>query len=148
MIMKFNWGYKIALFYLVFVVGIVFLVVQSSRQRVDLVTADYYGEEIRYQERINETKRAEALSAPVEVSIAQDVLTILFPSEFSGKNIEGSVILYCPADEQKDIVRSLTTVKNTMKISLPEQNKGSHQLKIKWEVDGTGYYFEKNITIN
>jgi hypothetical protein len=146
--MKLNWGYKIALFYMVFVAGIIFLVVQSSRQRIDLVTADYYGEEIRYQERINETKRADALSASVDVTVAQDILTLTFPTEFRGKKIEGTVTLYCPADEQKDIVRTISTDNNKMKISLPEQNKGLHQLKVKWKVDGLAYYFEQNITIN
>ena len=49
--MKLNWGYKIAIFYILFVVGIVFLVFKASNQKVDLVTADYYGEEVRYQGR-------------------------------------------------------------------------------------------------
>jgi hypothetical protein len=33
-------------------------------------------------------------------------------------------------------------------ISLPEQNQGFHQLKVKWEAEGVKYYFEKNLMLN
>ncbi len=65
--MKFNWGYKIVLVYSVFVAGILYLVVQSSRQQMDLVTDDYYAQEIRYQEKIDQSKRASALSEPIRL---------------------------------------------------------------------------------
>jgi len=147
MLMKLNWGHKILGFYLVFVAGIVYMVVLSSQQKVDLVTADYYGEEIRYQERIDESGRASALSAPIQYSIAQGLLTITFPKEFEGKKISGEVQLYCPSDDKKDIHRNIEVSDNTMKVTLPEINKGAHILKVKWKADGPAYYFEKNIFI-
>lgn len=146
--MKLNWGYKIAGFYLLFVVGIVYLVVRSSMQQIDLVTSDYYGEEIRYQERINETQNAHALSAPVQVSYAQGVLTLDFPAELKGKEIIGTAQIYCPADQKKDLLRNISTENNLVKITIPEQNAGFHQLKLKWKADGVNYYFEKNLTLN
>ena len=56
--MKFNWGYKITVFYLVFIAGIMYLVIQSSRQKMDLVTTDYYAQELKYQDKIDQSKRA------------------------------------------------------------------------------------------
>lgn len=146
--MKFNWGYKIAVVYLLFVVGIIYLVVQATRQNIDLVTTDYYAEEIRYQERIDQTHNAQALSSPLEVSVHQGVLSLGFPAEFNGKDIKGEVYLYCPSDAKKDLTRNITTDQNTMKISLPEQNQGFHQLQVKWESGGVHYYFEKNLMLN
>ena len=57
-----SWGYKILGVYLVFVTGIVFLVIKSSNQKVDLVTKDYYEQELMYQDKINETARASKLT--------------------------------------------------------------------------------------
>ena len=145
--MKINWGHKILGFYLVFVAGIVYMVILSSRQKVDLVTADYYGEELRYQDRIEETGRASALSAPLQYNIAQGMLSITFPREFEGKKISGDLQVYCPSDDKKDIHRNIDVSDNTMKIALPEANKGEHVLKVKWKADGLSYYFEKNIFI-
>ena len=146
--MKLNWGYKIAIFYILFVVGIVFLVFKASNQKVDLVTADYYGEEVRYQERIDETKNARSLSAPVTITLIHDVLNIEFPKELNGREITGELLIYCPSDEKKDILRNIKTNNNIARITLPEQNKGFHQLKLKFRANGVGYYFEQDLTIN
>jgi len=145
--MKFNWGYKIAAFYLLFVAGMAYMVIRSSMQQVDLVTADYYGEEIRYQDRINDTRNAEALSAPVQVSVEPGMITLRFPEEMRGKKIEGTVQLYCPSDKNKDLVHSIRSEDNTVRIPLPTLNKGFHQLKLNWKTGGVGYYFEKNLNL-
>ena len=41
------------LLYAVFVAGIVFLVVKASSQKFDLVTKDYYEQELQYQNVID-----------------------------------------------------------------------------------------------
>lgn len=146
--MKLNWGYKIAVVYLLFVAGIIYLVVQASRQNIDLVTENYYAEEIQYQQRINEKNNAQSLSAPLDVNVQHGVLTVSFPQEFSQKELQGEVLLYCPSDARKDLSRNLLMQGNKMKISLPEQNQGFHQLKVKWESEGVKYYFEKNLMLN
>ena len=146
--MKFNWGYRIAAFYLLFVAGMSYLVIRSSMQRVDLVTADYYSEEIRYQDRINETRNAEGLSAPVQVSYEAGIITLRFPEELKGKRIEGTVQLYCPSNKNKDLLLSILAEDNTARITIPRQNTGFHQLKLNWKAGGVGYYHEKNLTLN
>jgi hypothetical protein len=145
--MKFNWGYKIAAVYLVFVAGMMYLVVQSSRQQVDLVTPDYYAQELKYQDRIDESQRADALSEQLQYSIDNNVLSIKFPSEFMGKPITGTVLLYCPANKENDISRSITVSDGRMNFTLPEKNKGAHELQVSWEVDGVKYYFGKSVFI-
>jgi nitrogen fixation protein FixH len=143
--MKFNWGYKIAAFYLVFVAGILYLVVQSSRQQMDLVTPDYYAQEIKYQEKIDQSKRAAALSEPIRYQVISDGIQISFPQEFQGKSITGDALLYYPADEKKDIAVTIQTNQNQMIIPIPDKRSGMHILKVNWEVDGVSYYFEEPV---
>jgi hypothetical protein len=145
--MKLNWGHKITGIYLLFVAGIMYMVYLTSQQKVDLVTTDYYGEEIRYQDRINESGRATALSQPIQYDIKHSVLNIRFPKEFEGKSLSGEVQIYCPADDKKDLYRNIDATDNAMKITIPEANKGAHVLKIKWKAEGITYYFEENIFI-
>ena len=45
-----NWGYKILTVYIIFIAGILFLVFKSSNQNQDLVTKDYYEQELKYQQ--------------------------------------------------------------------------------------------------
>jgi hypothetical protein len=145
--MKVSWGYKIAGFYLVFVTGIMWLVFQSSQQKVDLVTQDYYAQELRYQERIDQTKRASGLSAPLQIMQHGRQVSLQFPAEFNGKKISGSVVLYCPSNKDMDISTVLQTVNNQMQWTIPEKNQGLHELQVSWESEGKTYYFSKTLFV-
>ena len=145
--MKFNWGYKIAAVYLVFVAGIMYLVVQSSKHDVDLVTQDYYAEEIRYQEKIDQRTRAEALSEPVRFTLSDQSIHIRFPRESAGKEITGEVLLYFPADSKQDVRSAIQTSSNDMVLQIPGERRGMHILQVKWTVEGQTYYFEENLFI-
>ena len=145
--MKFNWGYKIAVVYLIFVAGILYLVVLSSRQEVDLVTPDYYAQELRYQEKIDQRARAERLSEPVRYSLEPGAVRIRFPKEFEGKEIKGDVLLYYPADSKKDIRASIQAVNNGMTLAIPDKRSGMHILQVSWQSGNQTYYFEENLFI-
>jgi hypothetical protein len=133
--MKLSWGYLITSGYLVFVVGIGFLVYKASSQKFDLVTKDYYEQELKYQHVIDESANTAKLSAPLFVERTGDQLQIAFPAEMKDKKKVIDFYLYYPADA-KD---------NELSQPLPAAMKGQYQLKLSWEVDGVKYYFEKKL---
>ena len=142
-----NWGYKIIVVYVVFVAGMIFLVVKSSQQNKDLVTEDYYAKELVYQQKIDQSKRVAALTAAVDVGVVDHELIIRFPKDFAAKKITGDAVLYCPADEQKDMNQAFTLRDEQLHIRLGENYKGLFYVKINWEADGVTYYYEKKIII-
>ena len=142
-----NWGYKILIVYAVFVAGIVFMVYKSSNEKMDLVTADYYGKELKFQQQIDETKRTDALSETVRYVIKGNQLLIYFPKDFAGKTLSGDAELYYPADENKDIHQHFDLADSALTIPVTKGNKGLHELHINWKADGTSYYFEQKIII-
>ena len=145
--MRISWGQKITFVYVLFVCGILFLVFQSSRQRVDLVTEQYYEEEIEYQRRIDESKRADALSEKVKVTQAGNGLTVRLPAEFEGRNVAVEAHLYCPSDERNDIRMETATLDRGFRIEWPAGRKGLHILKLNWSSEGISYYSEQNVFI-
>ena len=140
-----NWGHKILIVYLVFVVGIVFMVFKSSNQKIDLVTTDYYAKELKYQERIDAVQRTKGLSSPVQFKVTNKQISIQFPGELRAEVIKGTVLIYCPADERKDLQKDFTTKNGTVILDLPAQNTGSHELQINWGAGGKAYYFEDKL---
>lgn len=140
-----SWGYKILIGYSVFVAGILFMVFRSSGEKFDLVTDDYYGKELQFQQQIDAAVRTAALHEKVTCTVLNDSLYVVFPQELNGKNITGQLHLYYAADKTKDIVKQFTAVRNTTAVVLPAANKGSHRLFITWQVNGADYYFEENI---
>ncbi len=142
-----NWGYKILLVYCIFIAGIMFMVFKSSSQKMDLVTTDYYAKELKYQERIDATTNANALSEDIRYEVKDNQIIVFFPKKFAAKKIIGNVQLYCPSDERKDIVKDFTVENALLTIALPLTNKGQHELHISWTVEAVNYYFEKKIFI-
>jgi hypothetical protein len=142
-----NWGHKILIVYAVFVAGILFLVFKSSSQKMDLVTTDYYAKELKYQQKIDETNRVNALSAPVLYEIKNSEMVIHFPKDFSGKKLSGEAVLYCPSDENKDVKYPFSIQDAPVIIPLPPVHKGLYELHLTWQTGGYNYYFEKKIVI-
>jgi hypothetical protein len=140
-----NWGYKILFVYAIFITGILFMVFKSSTQKMDLVTTDYYAKELKYQEKIDESNRVNALSEELQYQIKDNAITINFPKDFSAKKITGTVNLYCPWDKAKDITQNFSLQDTALIIKIA--NKGQHELHINWQADGVTYYFEKKIFI-
>lgn len=143
--MKLSWGYKIAFVYIIFVAGIGFLVFKASSQKFDLVTKDYYEQELKYQQVIDQSANTAKLSTSLIVEQSASELSISFPAEMSNKEKIIDFYLYYPADAKRDFRKSINISENEFTQPLPEAMKGKYELKLSWEVDGVKYYFEKKL---
>jgi hypothetical protein len=146
--MKFNWGWGIALFYSGFVVLIVGLVIGANRQEVDLVSNDYYGEELAYQKVIESSKNQAALSKPVEIRATADSVCLHFPPEFQNKALKGKLTFYAPSNPKWDHDADIAVAGNS---SFAVSRKGLQHtkfvLKINWTADGREYYQETDLPL-
>jgi hypothetical protein len=142
-----NWGYKIALVYILFVVGICFMVFKTTQVKTDLVTADYYGAELKYQEKLDQSTHAAALSEPLRIEAKERKVIITFPKDLKGQTKEGSVLLYCPSNESKDLSLHINTDADQFVVSLVSANKGWYEVQITYKVAGVDYYFEQKILL-
>ena len=142
-----NWGTKIFIVFVVFISGMLLMVFKSSTQKIDLVTTDYYAKELKYQQKIDEMNRVEALSAPVKYVIKDNILFIYFPKDFSGKKLVGEAVLYCPSDEKKDIKKNFSVQDESLQMVIPATVSGLFELHLSWQDAGVTYYFEKKIVI-
>lgn len=142
-----NWGYKILFVYLFFIAGILVLVYKSSSEKVDLVTKNYYQQELKYEQKIDEAERAQALSSPIKYEVNKNEISIYFPEEMKGRKITAETLLYYAADESKDSVYNLQTNSGRLTLVLLEAYKGMYELKMDWNVDTTKYYSEHKVLI-
>jgi hypothetical protein len=143
--MKISWGYKIFLVYMAFVAGILFLVYKANQQKFDLVTEDYYGAEIKYQDVINEKSNLDRLSSPPVVSHSVEQVKVQLPGEFSNESVKGEVYLYRPSDASKDIHLPFSVVGNNIFLLLPKALSGRYELKLSFVSKGKNFYNEQKI---
>ncbi len=140
-----NWGYKIILVFAVFITGILYLVVSSFSENTDLVTTDYYEQELQYQSTIDATERANVLSEKVICSVNDDTMFITFPAEMKNIKINADVWLYFIADKKKDLKKTIETTEGKIFLPLTAANKGLHDVKINWVAGDKTYYYEQKI---
>ncbi len=142
-----NWGTKIILAYCLFVIGIMVLVVKSMNQNQELVTSDYYAQELQFQKRIDAESRTTRLMTPVKVSYTEGNINIRFPDDFKQKKCMGSVNIYCPNNQQNDMRSDFALTEDHSQFSILYNTKGMRKVQIDWICDGQTYYTEKTIFI-
>ena len=143
--MKISWGYKIFFAYTTFAAGILFLAYKASQQNFDLVTDNYYAEELKYQDVIDQKGNVALLSEPPKISHSLNSVSIQLPKEFADKNVQGEIFLYRPSDAAKDIRQNFSTEDGVYQLHLNKELSGTYELKLSWQANGKKYYEEKRL---
>ncbi|RXK62651.1 hypothetical protein ESA94_06545 [Lacibacter luteus] len=146
--MTLNWGHKVTLGFSAFVIFMFFMVYKSMHTDFQLVSKEYYKDELAYQQVIDGTKRANELSTTVSVAQSNETVTIQLPEELKGKKISGNIWLYCPTDDKKDQRLTLTADADArLQLERKTIAAGNYVLKINWTADGTAFYNEQPLTV-
>lgn len=138
-----NWGTKIAIFYTTFVVIILSAVIKSTYHRWDLVTEDYYGEEIKYQSQIDKMNNTKALAQKPNMQIDGQVVKLEFPESLRSANISGKINFYKPSDKTLDFEVPISLDNFGEQIITPTiSQKGKYTAQLAWSANGVDYYQE------
>ncbi|MFA7325773.1 MAG: FixH family protein [Candidatus Kapaibacterium sp.] len=144
---KFNWGTGIAIFYISFVIAILFFVFWTTGNNRDLVTDDYYAEELVYQKTIDNKARAEDLVGDVVITSEKGKIEIRLPDGMNDKSVKGELFLYRQADKTMDTKLQFEGQKIDYSFQSERIVTGKWTVKLSWTSDGKDYYYEDNIWI-
>ena len=146
--MKINWGTAIVMAFVAFIAFIlyfVFIASTDSRAEHDLVTEEYYKEELAYQKEINAQTNAAKLATQVQIIKGEEGLEISLPMEFNAQNTKGSVSFYRPSNKQLDFDLPLSWSKSHLLIPDKRLLDGRWDIKVYWEQNGKAYLHKESI---
>lgn len=143
--MKVNWGTKIAIFYSVFVVFILTMVYMAFGENYELVTEDYYQQELEFQEKIDKSSNAFALDDKLKIVIKDNFVVIKFPPSLSVTT--GTINFFRPSDESADFDAEIELVENNQTFELSKFIKGKYLVKTDWKTASEEYFQEDIIFI-
>lgn len=139
-----NWGTGIAITIIVSAGLMIFLVYKSMNVQFDMAEKDYYAEELKHDGKMKAAKNATLLSSPVTITETEDFLIIQFPTECANNKIDGSLVLYRPSAENKDLTLPFHPDKNgVIMVAKNKLIKGKYELKANWLMNQTEYNIEK-----
>ena len=142
-----NWGKWIIVSFVLFAGFIGTLVTVCIRQDVNLVSKDYYNEELQYETQLQRIKNVSHLqSKPVIKVLEKGFIQIAF--DRFGEIEKGELKLFRPSDPTNDRSYMLTTTSSlTQEFPTNNLNRGMYRAKMQWKMNGKEFYFEEVIFI-
>ena len=146
--MKINWGFKILISYAVFVAGIITMAAISMSKNIDLVSENYYEQEIKYQDQIDILKNSRQLDENINVSFNKNVIQLMLSNKDLFKDVKGEIYFYRTSNAKKDFKVEFKPDDSGMQnISAVNLETGLWKVKISLYEGENKYYSEKNIII-
>mgnify|MGYP000485157236 CR=1 FL=1 len=145
---KFTWGHGIALALLLFVGFILYLIFifPIGKQNSELVTENYYEDELEYQKVIDAKKNAETLPQKPLFAQLPYGIRIAFPEELIDANTKVHFELYSTNDKTKD-KKGDTSLDSNHTFIVPKEllSLGSYTLKVRWNKSGKDYQVDYDV---
>lgn len=144
------WPLAIVGAFALFILGIITLIVAASTQPADLVSADYYEQEVRYQDQIERLRRTEPFNHEIraEMDAAADSLAISLPAAHAARNPTGWIRFYRPdaARLDQEFVLDPDT-HGRQQLSIKGLAAGLWKVRLEWTVDREEFYADRQIVI-
>lgn len=143
-----NWGHGITIGFGLFVAYILYFVFTSFGESIDLVSEDYYAQEVAYQSRIEQKRNAAAVKDEVQVTRKGDEVVLSFPEEWRHAITHGEVHFFRPSNKALDVKVPLQLDDHSsLHVPADKLVSGRYQVKIYWEADQKAFYIEKDLHI-
>lgn len=148
---RFNpWPLGLLAFFVFIILATAAFVVMSRSHKVDLVSADYYEQEVKYQDQIERVRRTSALREPVGIVLdeATQELRIQMPSSHAGRQPRGSVALYRPAGAELDRQFPLAIDgQGSQVLDVKGMATGLWRVRVTWKLEQEEFFGETNIVV-
>jgi nitrogen fixation protein FixH len=137
-------------FFALAILGSVIFVSFCLRHPVDLVAADYYEQEIRYQGQIDRIRQTQSLaaSAAAKYDPQTRTITVSLPPDQAQGQASGTIHLYRPSTERQD--RQIPLAPGTdgvQTIDARDLLPGLWKVRVSWTVGRQEYYLDQRIVV-
>lgn len=140
---KFDWGYGIATFYILFALVLMGALYASTKVDHSLVKDDYYQLDLEYQDHYDKVERSNS-SQLLSIDYKEKDHKVIFRFR-STESPQGTITFYRAADSSLDFKMPINS--NQMRIDTEKLVEGNWKVNVDWNADGKTYYQEEDIHI-
>ena len=142
-----SWGKKIFILYTTFVLAMGFLVYKCWQVNYDLVSKDYYNDELAYQQIIDGSARSSESGEVIRLKQVEKGVLINFENFNNLSEVTGDCHFYYAPDAAVDFKMALRAGTDSTQFVEHDFQPGSYIVKIKWSIDNQLHYQEKKLMI-
>lgn len=145
--MKINWGTGIIIAFILFIGFILFFVIKANTDKkydYDLVSEEYYKDELNYQKDIDRYNNTKNLGVKIKFQKTDEGIIIIFPEKYQIETIQGNVSLYRPSNKSLDVdIPFILSKRTTLLIPDNKLVGGRWDIKISWSENNKEYLYKK-----
>lgn len=151
---NFSWGHGIIIAlgsFMTFILGIIFfgakILFPDGNDTSDLVSDNYYENELAYQKVINAKKNADLLPQKPQYVQSQEGIKITFSQEILNANSKVDFYLYRSNDKTQDRFGT-ATINQDGSFFIPKNlllQPGNYILKVNWKKDNKEYQIDYDV---
>lgn len=130
-----------------FILFILFLILvfPIGKQNADMISDNYYEEELKYQDVIDAKENASQLKEIPSYKATADGMEIIFPQSIKADKNKIEFVLFRTEDSNLDIKKELNLENNKFVIPKKVVSSGSYTLKLKWKENKKPYQVDYDI---
>lgn len=144
---KINWGTGIVIAmvaFMVFILSFVYKSVAIEKYGHELVSEDYYKDELYYQQEIDKLNNASKLIQNITLHNSAKGITIKFPEDKNFKKIKGTIFFQRLSNEKLDFTQEINLDNNIVLIPDNLLVSGKWIVKIDWTFEKETYLFKES----
>lgn len=144
---KLHWGHGLAIALGCFIIFILFLIFifPIGKQNADMISNNYYEEELEYQKIIDAKDNAAKLEQLPAYKATSEGMLITFPESIKTDENKVNFILFRTDDSNLDVKKEIVLQHNLFLIPKKVISKGSYTLKLKWTQNKKPYQIDYDI---
>lgn len=141
-----SWGTKIVVMYTSFVLIMLTMVVMAMNQKIDLVSENYYDQELQYQDKINGNENFNQIKDSITINIIKNnEILIKYPLLLKSNIAKGTVQFVKQSDNRKDFMSPLILNELSEQTINHYFQKGIYKVSFDWKMNNKTYYYEQNL---
>jgi len=144
---KFNWGTGIVIAmvaFMLFILSFVYKTLAVEKYEHQLVSEDYYKDELHYQQEIDKLNNAARLPHNIVLSNSSEGVTISFPQDMEYKKISGKILFQRLSNEKLDFNEDIKLEGNSLLIPNDKLVAGKWVVRIEWDYNDEAYLYKES----
>ncbi len=145
---KFNWGTGIVIamvLFMAFILQFVYKSVAMDKYNHELVSEDYYKDELYYQQEIDKINNGNQLEQNVTFERVKEGFLITFPQQMDVSKITGTVEFQRPSNKSLDFQQEISLKGSKLLINHTNLVSGKWKVKIDWKHDDKEYMLKEAV---
>lgn len=145
---NFSWGHGVIIAlggFMIFILSMLFLF-PNGQKNSEMVTDNYYEEELQYQDVIDAKQKADQLEVKPVYSQDASGIKVTFPEDYNNSNTKVKFVLNRTDDQNLDVKREIQLDANKA-IFIPAQvlKMGNYTLRLMWTKDKVDYRMDYDV---